>query len=289
MTAKNTGIPYELFVQKVYAALQRTKDLLHYNNVEIKHNVRLRDNGGIDRQFDLYWEYEDAGCVKRAVIECKDYQNGVTIDRVDALIGKMLDFPDIKPILVTSNKYQQGAKEKAKNHGIDLMVIREEDIEKDWVDKEGNPLIRTFKVSLTLTFPLQIKAFSAYITEENALKLGIAENGQYARNDLVCFGDKQTGEHKTVLELQKELSEQITEYTTQPKVWRKKFKEGYVEYNGKRVPIEGIAVQYVYPPPVVEKFDLEPEVKAVFEYVLKDQKDILMNLGGDVVVKTLPL
>ena len=53
------------------------------------------------------------------------YQNGVSIDRVDALIGKMEDIPGIVPIMATSHKYQSGAMQKAKNHNIELLVVRE--------------------------------------------------------------------------------------------------------------------------------------------------------------------
>lgn len=102
MPQVNTGIPYELFVKKVYEALQRTKDLPHHRNIDIRHNVKIVDQGGIERQFDLYWEREEFGTLKKSMIECKDYQNGVSIERVDALIGKMIDFPDITPILATS-------------------------------------------------------------------------------------------------------------------------------------------------------------------------------------------
>ena len=45
----------------------------------------------------------------------------------------------------------------------------------------------------------------------------------------------------------------------------------------------------MYPPPVIDNFKLEPVVKAVFEYVTKGQKEILMNLAGRDVVKEMPL
>ena len=83
----NTGIPYEKFVKEVYTALQLTKNLPNVSSVDIEHNKHIMDNCGIDRQFDLYWERIEFGETKRSVIECKDYQNGVSIDRVDALIG----------------------------------------------------------------------------------------------------------------------------------------------------------------------------------------------------------
>ena len=43
---KNTGIPYELFVKKVYSALQSIKQLPHCSNVSLQHNVVKTDSGG---------------------------------------------------------------------------------------------------------------------------------------------------------------------------------------------------------------------------------------------------
>ena len=53
MTQVNTGIPYELFVKRVYEALQRTKDLPHHHIIDIRHNVKMVDQGGIERQLDM--------------------------------------------------------------------------------------------------------------------------------------------------------------------------------------------------------------------------------------------
>lgn len=168
MTQVNTGIPYELFVKKVYEALQRTKDLPHHRNIDIRHNVKIVDQGGIERQFDLYWEHEEFGTLKKSMIECKDYQNGVSIERVDALIGKMIDFPDIIPILATSFRYQSGALQKAKNHHIEIMVVREEDLEKDWKDENGTPLIRSIEGDIIALEPVRIHGYTAFIDNDVA-------------------------------------------------------------------------------------------------------------------------
>ena len=66
-------------------------------------------------------------------------------------------------------------------------------------------------------------------------------------------------------------------------------KAGYEEIGGARIPIKGYSVKYVYPPPFIDNFKLEPVVEAVFEYVTKGQKEILMNLAGREVVKEMPL
>lgn len=58
-------------------------------NIEIERNKKIKDNYGIVREFDLYWEYELAGVIYKTIIECKDYASRVSIDKIDAFIGKL--------------------------------------------------------------------------------------------------------------------------------------------------------------------------------------------------------
>jgi len=274
---KNTGIPYELFVKKVYSALQSIKQLPHCSNVSLQHNVVKTDSGGIDRQFDLYWEREEFGKIKKTILECKDYQNGVSIDRVDALIGKMVDFPDIIPVLVTSVKYQKGALRKAKNHNIEILVVWEEDEEKDWRDESGNPLIRKVIGTHVVLNPLCINRYSALIDK----KLRLPNRRICVRNDLVYFGDTATGWRANMLDLSREMENIVDGYTNFPKTYRRMLSDGYEEYLGERTPILGFEVEYVYPPPTILRTVIEPIVEAVFEYVLTGQKEILMRFEDD--------
>ena len=285
----NTGIPYEKFVQEVYTALQLTKNLPNVSNVNIEHNKHITDNCGIDRQFDLYWERMEFGELKRSVIECKDYQNGVSIDRVDALIGKMEDISGIVPIMATSHKYQSGAMQKAKNHNIELLVVREEDLAKDWNAPDGTPFIRTIIGRIVAIQPLRITGFSVFIDEEVAKRMNIENGGVWARNDQVYLGDNTTGKRYNLLELASELEKEVKGYNIEPKEFKRMLDDGYEERDGIRIPIKGYSVKYIYPPPLIDNFKLEPVVKAVFEYVTKGQKEILMNMAGRDVVKEMPL
>ena len=285
----NTGIPYEKFVQEVYTALQLTKNLPNVSNVNIEHNKHITDNCGIDRQFDLYWERMEFGELKRSVIECKDYQNGVSIDRVDALIGKMEDISGIVPIMATSHKYQSGAMQKAKNHNIELLVVREEDLAKDWNAPDGTPFIRTIIGRIVAIQPLRITGFSVFIDEEVAKRMNIENGGVWARNDQVYLGDNTTGKRYNLLELASELEKEVKGYNIEPKEFKRMLDDGYEERDGIRIPIKGYSVKYIYPPPLIDNFKLEPVVKAVFEYMTKGQKEILMNMAGRDVVKEMPL
>lgn len=282
----NTGIPYEKFVQEVYTALQLAKNLLDVSNVKIEHNKHITDNCGIDRQFDLYWERTECGEVKKSVIECKDYQKGVSIDRVDALIGKMVDIPDIVPIMATSHKYQSGALQKAKSNNIELLVVREEDRDKDWKTPDGTPYIRTIDIQFVVHRPLQIIEFSIFPVREAAPRNVGAVS---VRNDQVYLGDNTTGKRCNLLELAGELEKEVKVYNSEPKELKRMMDNGYEELDGVKIPIKGYSIKYVYPPPLTTNFKLEPVVKAVFEYVINGQKEILMNLEGRDIVKEMPL
>ena len=216
-------------------------------------------------------------------------ESRVSIDRVDALIGKMADIPGIVPIMATRHKYQSGALQKAKSHNIELLVVREEDLDKDWKAPDGTPFIRTIIGRIVALQPLQITGFSVFIDEEVARRLNIKGGSLLARNDQVYFGDDTTGKRCNLLELARELEKEVKGYNTEPKEFKRMLKAGYEEIGGARIPIKGYSVKYVYPPPFIDNFKLEPVVEAVFEYVTKGQKEILMNLAGREVVKEMPL
>ena len=68
----NDGRDYEQFVKRLQQALLISDQFIGQNNIEIEVNKILRDNCGINREFDLYWEYELAGIVYKTIIECRD-------------------------------------------------------------------------------------------------------------------------------------------------------------------------------------------------------------------------
>lgn len=286
---KNTGIPYEKFVKDVYSLLHDVKNFSWITNSKIVHNHKIVDNCGVERQFDIYWQREENGIMKRSIIECKDYQKGVSIDRVDALIGKMADIPGVMPIMATSNRYHSGALEKARYNNIELLVIREENLEKDWKDSEGRPLIRTITGREICLQPLKIENFITMIDHNDAEKYGVQEGMFIAEPSKVIVGDNRTGERYNLLELEGKIASEIEGFSAELRDYELKFKDGYKEYEGKRIPIKGFRVQYRNPPPFVNEVKFEPVVKAVIEYVLSRQKEILMSLNGRNVVKSIQL
>ncbi|EHH0795760.1 restriction endonuclease, partial [Vibrio vulnificus] len=97
----NSGREYEEFVASLQKALFESEQWTKLRNIQIEQNKKIEDNFGISREFDLYWEYELAGITYKTVIECKDYASKVSIEKIDALLGKIRDIPDLKPIFAT--------------------------------------------------------------------------------------------------------------------------------------------------------------------------------------------
>ena len=145
----NTGIEYEIFVQKLMQAILDSESFGGQKNIKVRHNEEIADRFGIKRQFDVLWDYEQAGILYNTIIECKDYNSPVSIDKIDALVGKLADFPTVRGIIATKKGYQSGAREKAKNCGIEILCIREQN-DSDWIDEKGNPLVKKVVLNLTM-------------------------------------------------------------------------------------------------------------------------------------------
>ena len=94
----NNGREYEEFVANLHQALLDAEKLSDQTKTLVEKNKKITDRCGIEREFDIYWEYELAGFTYKTVIECKDYNSTISIDKIDALIGKTQDIPDIKPV-----------------------------------------------------------------------------------------------------------------------------------------------------------------------------------------------
>lgn len=169
--AKNTGLPYELFVQQLQQYIINNENSLGIKQVLVEHNKTINDMHGNARQFDLYWEFEFAGNIYKTVIECKDYASPITIDKIDAFLGKTHDIPGLKLIYATKTGYQSGAKNKAQAHNIELLIIKEGE-DQDWIDENGNHLIKKVQLDIEIIYPPVISRIiptldSQYIHDNN--------------------------------------------------------------------------------------------------------------------------
>ena len=156
----SNGKDYEIFVQTLQQAFLDSEQLTSQTTIEIERNKRITDTCGIKREFDLYWEYELAGITYKTVIECKDYAVPVSVEKIDALIGKIRDIPDLKPVFATKTGYQSGAEKKARNNKIDLLIVREQR-DTDWKDK-----FRELGVQMHFDIPPRITGFHPVVDRE---------------------------------------------------------------------------------------------------------------------------
>lgn len=161
----NNGKEYEVFVASIQKALFDSEQWPELKNIEIERNKKILDRCGVEREFDLYWEYELAGVTYKTVIECKDYASTISIDKIDALIGKTQDIPDLKALFTTKKGYQSGAQIKAQQHCIDLLIVRESN-DNDWTLADGTPCIREVCISVIAILPARIKSFTPQIDVE---------------------------------------------------------------------------------------------------------------------------
>lgn len=117
----NPNTEYEKFAQEIYQGLVNA-DVV--KTTDVKHNVKLVGKSGQAHQIDVYWEYEIAGVKHKVAIECKNYNNAVSVGKVRDFYGVLADLNNTAGIMVTKVGYQEGAKDYASHYGISLKELR---------------------------------------------------------------------------------------------------------------------------------------------------------------------
>jgi hypothetical protein len=272
----NDGRDYEQFVKNLQQALLDSEDLIKQKNIVIETNKKLRDNCGIEREFDLYWEYELAGVVYKTVIECKDYQSRVSVDKIDALIGKTRDLPDVKPIFATKTGYQSGAKAKAEFNKIDLLIVRLQS-DKDWEDEDGTPFIKQIAINIELISAARIISFSPLIDakwakENTALDLDSPFNLNM-RNDLILIEDINRKEKYSILQLEEKLG---ASHSGESGDFSKtvEFDKAYLYCEEIKLKLKAFTINYSVSLPIQMpiNIDYSKELVGVIEYLYKGTK-----------------
>ena len=157
MNTYQAAFEYEEFVASLYYAVQKA-DVLTTNlrTLQIEQRKRISNRYGTLREFDIYWEYELDDIVKKVVIECKNYKSTIDIGMIDALVTKLGDIDDdLTPLVATKTGYQSGAKMAADYHGIELLIVREQN-DSDWTSPEGTALVRYISLEGVMSVPSQI-------------------------------------------------------------------------------------------------------------------------------------
>lgn len=282
---KNDGKTYEEFVQKLQQALIDSEEYLKQKNIKIEKNKKLQDNRGRDREFDLYWEYELAEVKYKTVIECKDYNSKISIEKIDALVGKIQDFPDLKPIFATKVGYQKGAEEKAKDYKIELLIVREQN-DNDWEDKDGTPLIKSILINTHILHPAKIIEFKPMIDKnfiEDNTNFDISKPITFSgMTNEIIIEDKIKNERYSLADLEyklRELSDGIGELT-----YTQEFENAYINYLDYFLKLRGYIVKYYLSPPskITSEIDFSKELIGVVEYL---NKNATVAIFKDKIVK----
>jgi hypothetical protein len=75
------------------------------------------------RQFDVTIRFRKGLYDHLTVVECKDYKQTVSVEKVEAFVTKSRDVHANVAVLASTSGFQSGAKECAKRHGITLLHV----------------------------------------------------------------------------------------------------------------------------------------------------------------------
>ena len=277
------GSDYEKFVQRLQQAILNSAQYSVQQNIEVQRNRVIKDSHGVFREFDLYWEYALGGLTYKTVIECKDYSSRVSIDKVDALLGKVRDIPDLKPVFATKLGYQSGARIKAQANGIELLVVREQH-EDDWRDQEGNPIFREVSIDINLSQSARITKF-----EPTVDRRWLAENTSLSPqqlsfasglNNQIFIEDLDMNDRYSLLDLAGRL-DSLSGDNYGELSHQQSFKNAYLVYGTKRLKMTSYQANYIRPMPVETNLSLDfsKELIGVVEYLNKNSTTVVFTQG----------
>ena len=262
------GKDYEILVQKLQQALLDSEQLTTQKNIKIERHKKIIDNCGNKREFDLYWEYELAGVTYKTIIECKDYAASVSVEKIDALIGKIHDIPDLKPVFATKTGYQRGAEKKAKSNKIDLLIVREQRND-DWEDR-----IREVNIQIHLMVPARITGFNPRI-DGKWVKRNTNLNPENppaisGMNNEIFIEDLVKKETYSLFDLAHRL-DSLSDDKYGNLSHQESFEDAYLISNELRLKMISYEVEYVRSKPLESpiKIDISKELIGVIEYLHK--------------------
>lgn len=279
----NTGKEYELFVASLQQAILNAENITTQKNVKVDVNKKIVDNCGIERQFDIYWEYDLGGFTYKTVIECKDYNSAISVEKIDALIGKIRDIPDLKAVFATKQGYQSGAKTKAEQNKIDLLIVREQN-DSDWTAPDGTPLIKKVCINIHVCMPAHIHKFEPFIDGEwvkDNTDLDVSEPISLAVWENEIFIDDLDGRTKYSLhELSSKLSPlEGKDYGVFTKI--EKFANAFIYHKDLKLKLSGYRIEYSISKPITQpiEIDFSKELIGVVEYLKKGTKKSIFRDG----------
>lgn len=277
----NTGLEYEIFVQSLLTALLQTDNVCGQKNIKVEHRKIIKDNNGIDREIDIYWEFELAGMIYKNAIECKDYNSTISIEKIDALVGKLKDIPGVRGIFATRKGYQSGAETKAKQNGIELLIVRKLE-DKDFVDEQGNPLISKIQMDITCLQPPRIQRVNIELDKKYIEEKGIRECPKGA---MCCDATKTYIETSNMRQSLSKILEEFLKKQGDPVGTYSKtipFSDAYIIYeNGIKLKLKEVQVEYVVTGPLTSStmIDFKDIYAGVIEYLSSSKKTWVRKNG----------
>lgn len=279
----NNGKDYEIFVAKMQQALLNADVYASQKNIQVEINKKLVDICGIERQFDIYWEYELGGLLYKTVIECKDYASTITVEKIDALIGKVKDLPDLKAVFATKMGYQSGAQKKAENNKIELLIVREQNND-DWTDADGTPLIKIISMNIYAISPAYIENFLPkfdveWIKENTNIDINKPLNISVPSTEVI-IENIDTSESYSIHELAQKLT------TTGESIYgrfekEEFFEDAFIYYQDLKLKLKSYKVEYTLSEPIQSSFEIDfsKELIGVVEYLQRGTKKTIFKNG----------
>ncbi|TGL45996.1 restriction endonuclease [Leptospira perdikensis] len=279
----NTGKDYELFVKSLQQAILNSESVATQKNIVIEVNKKLIDDCQIEREFDLYWEYELGGLIYKTIIECKDYNSKISVDKIDALIGKVRDLPDIKAVFATKQGYQSGAQKKAARNKIELLIVREQN-DTDWRDSEGRPLIKKIIINMFICLPASINHFlptvdSKWLEENNKQNIDSSFSLTGLDKDII-IEDIGRSDKYSLYDLSYRLSnidgKRIGTFEEPIN-----FDNAFLIYKELKLKIKSILLNYSIHKPIENpiEIDFSKELEGVIEYLERGKKKTIFKNG----------
>ena len=263
----NDGKKYEQFVQTLYQAIIASEfiGLSGQRNITVETNKLLTGCNGVEREFDIYWEFTQGGMLYKNVIECKDYNSKIKLEKIDALDSKLRDFPNLRGVFATTKGYQSGAQQKAKDRGIELLIVREQN-DDDWIDVDGTPLIQEISIESHAILPASITNLDFAISKNTILPKSNELNNR------IIITNFESGESYTAQALQFKL---LKEHEGGEGSFEKIFNfEGRVNLSDSEFPILGFKVNYTIHKIAISKTNINftKKLRGVIEFLSQGRK-----------------
>ena len=270
------GSEYEAFVARLVQAILDAEEFVDGKNIAVEKNKIIEDTCGVRREFDVYWEYGLGDFAYKTVIECKDYNSTVSIDKIDALVGKARDMPDLKLAFATRKGYQRGAQRKAKKNGINLLIVREQN-DSDWQLEDGTPLIKKLVIDLHVQVPPRILNFEPiidgnWVTEHTDIDTNKPFNF-VDQTDQIFIEDVKASKRFSLKDIEDQLQPQGDSEHGNFEV-TEQFEDAYLLNRDLKVKLRGYKAEYGIAPPIRQpiEIDYSNELIGVVEYLEKGTK-----------------